>query len=319
GKIHTPVRRFGVHDLLVRMAYRKAFNSLSPRFRFRVAHIHVRTPITENIPHLAAKEHLPVVVTEHSSFYHRGIALKSKSEQEKETDRITRWFAHPSIRKVLPVSWDLGDILNTRFGIPWDKLQVIPNVAAAEFLSGPIPVKPPFRIVLAARWSDPKDPSLFIEALHLLPKELRSSLSIHWVGDGDQMEKVRSACASFIAEGIMTFPGRLPKSELAPLLAQAHLLVHPTKAENLPCIIIESLCCGTPVLSNAVNGIPELVDDTNGRLAPPNDPITFANTLRWIMENYPHFDRVAIAKAAVERYSAEAVAKQITAVYDQFS
>lgn len=318
-QIQTPIRRFGVHDFLVRMAYRRVFKSLSPRFHFRVAHIHVRTPITENIPALAVEMKLPVIITEHSTFYHRGIGIRFGTEQDKEVDRIHAWFRHPSIRMVLPVSVDLATTLNERYGIPLAKLQVIPNVASDDFHLGSVQGPPPFRIVLAARWAGNKDPAMFIEALHLLPKELRNSLSIDWVGDGDLMEETRTACAEFIANGIMRFPGRASKSELAPLLAQAHLLVHPTKAENLPCIIIESLCCGTPVLSNAVNGVPELVDDTNGLLTPAEDPAAFANGLRWIMESYQHYDRTAISKAAMDRYSAKAVAKQIVAVYDRFS
>ena len=273
--------------------------------------------MTENAVQIAEELHLPVIVTEHSTFYHRGIGLKQESEQAKEVDRISRWFAHPSIRMVLPVSQDLHDILNERFGVPTVKLRVIPNVASSVFFRQGTLEPPPFRIVLAARWAGNKDPTLFIGALHLLPEWLRRSLSIRWVGDGEFINEARAASAHYIDQGIMHFPGRLSKAELAPFLAQAHLLVHPTKAENLPCIIIESLCCGTPVLSNAVNGVPELVDGTNGRLTPAQDPVAFAHELRWIMENYAHFDRNAIAQTAQARYSAKAVAQQIMDVYDK--
>ncbi|MFZ1616641.1 MAG: glycosyltransferase [Flavobacteriales bacterium] len=317
GEIQTAVRRFGLHNFLVRLAYRRALAMLSSRFRFRLAHIHVRTPMTENGVHLAVQEKLPVIITEHSTFYHRGISLQREAEQTQEVERISRWFAHPSIRMVLPVSQDLHEILHERFGIPTVKLRVIPNVASPVFIRRGRVETTPFCIVLAARWAGNKDPALFIEALHLLPELLRRTLSIQWVGDGEFIDETRAACAPYIQQGFMHFPGRLSKVELAPILAQAHLLVHPTKAENLPCIIIESLCCGTPVLSNAVNGVPELVDETNGRLTAPQDPVAFAHGLLWIMENYAHFDRDGIARAAQARYSAKAVAQQIVDVYDK--
>ncbi|MBK7287223.1 MAG: glycosyltransferase [Flavobacteriales bacterium] len=207
GEIQTPVRRGGWHDRIVRSAYRKAILKYSDRYRFRVMHIHNRTPITENASFVGEEMGLPVVVTEHSSFYHLWIHHLGAEVGSQTRERIINWFARPSIRAVLPVSRDLGRVLQDDFDVAKEKIHVVPNVASPIFKPAASEHVPPFRILLAARWSAPKDPFLFIDALHLLPVGVRNSLHVDWVGDGDQIEQARAACAVFIMDGIMYFRG----------------------------------------------------------------------------------------------------------------
>ncbi len=315
GVIQTPARRFGFHDKIVRHAYRMAMARLGRKFRFRFVHLHVRTPVTMNALSVGAERGLPGIVTEHSSFYHVGIDQLPPLLRTRTETRISRWFAQPSIRAVLPVSTDLGRVLQQRFGVPQAKITVVPNVASPLFHPRSPLNNDRFRIVLAARWAEPKDPGLFVDVLHRLPQELVRRLHVTWAGDGAQYAATQHACRTMIEQGIVHFPGRMAKPELAKLLAQAHLLVHPTRAENLPCIIVESLCSGTPVLSMAVNGIPELVHPGNGVLCPPGHPEAFAAALQQIISTYS-FNRPLIAADARQRYSQTQVAYRLMAIYE---
>jgi glycosyltransferase involved in cell wall biosynthesis len=316
GAIRTPVRRFGIYEMLVRLAYRSALRRLSGRFKFKLAHVHVRTAITEQVPGVAREKGWPVVVTEHSSFYHRGIGLRDKRQQETAVVHISKWFAQKNIVAVLPVSRDLGRVLQTRFGVAPHLITVIPNVGAPVFQPMLLPPTPPVRLVLAARWSGPKDPDTFIRALGLLPMSILKQIQVDWVGDGDQVSATMAACKDLIDSGVVKFHGRLAKEDLAKLVGQAHLLVHPTTAENLPCIIIEALCCGTPVLSNAVNGITELIDDSSGILCPARDPVAMAKGLERFVAEPSLFDRAFIAISAQRKYSAKQVGAAIVTVYE---
>ncbi len=52
----------------------------------------------------------------------------------------------------------------------------------------------------------------------------------------------------------------------------ADVLLFPARADNSPLVVLESLACGTPVVSFAVGGIPEDVrDGETGRVVAPND------------------------------------------------
>lgn len=54
--------------------------------------------------------------------------------------------------------------------------------------------------------------------------------------------------------------------ELAKLYAACDVLLYPTQADNLPLVILESMACGTPVISSRLGGIPEILDESNGFL-----------------------------------------------------
>lgn len=64
---------------------------------------------------------------------------------------------------------------------------------------------------------------------------------------------------------------------LALAYAAADVVVVPSREDNLPNIMLESLACGTPVAAFAIGGIPDVViDGVNGRLAPPFDTTALA-------------------------------------------
>ena len=58
------------------------------------------------------------------------------------------------------------------------------------------------------------------------------------------------------------------QTELAEIYTAADILMNPTREDNFPTVNIESLACGTPVLTFATNGSPEIIDDSCGRVVP---------------------------------------------------
>ena len=99
--------------------------------------------------------------------------------------------------------------------------------------------------------------------------------------------------------------GHLGHSQIVELLRSAKASVLPSEwYENNPLGVIESLCCGTPVIGAAIGGIPELLSSSNG--------ITFSsgNTeeLTSIFRNFDHrhsFPRNHIAAEARARFRQE--------------
>ena len=71
----------------------------------------------------------------------------------------------------------------------------------------------------------------------------------------------------------ISYLGRLQdESSLALLYSAADLLVVPSRQENLPNTILESMACGTPCVAFNQGGIPEIIDHgLNGYLANPFD------------------------------------------------
>jgi glycosyltransferase involved in cell wall biosynthesis len=313
--VKTPLRRCGSQELLVRRAFTRLFRALRTKHRFDLVHIHVRTEVTEQVISIAEKMGLPVVVTEHNSFYHLGIRSLPQNEENRIRQHIRKWFTSANIAAVMPVSEDLANVLSNEFNVEPGLITVVPNVAHAAFKPGPRSQQPPFRMVLAAVWRPPKDHAVFIEALAALPRELRTACRVDWVGYGPDMEVIKARCHIELPDVDIHFPGKLDKPALAELMQKAHLFVLPTKADNLPCVVLESHCCGTPVVSMAVNGLPEMVDGTNGMLVPPNAPLAMAEALAHCIRTPNQFDHHVIAEKARSRYSSEAVANAIIGIY----
>gem|GEM_PF-307408 len=313
--ILTPLRRFELAERLVRLHYKRIIPQWHKEEPFALIHIHVRTEVTEHVLTTAKKLDLPVVVTEHNSFYHLGIRQLPPAVEQHQRMKIRQWFKHPNIRMVMPVSNDLSHVLNTDFDVPKEKLAVIHNVAADVFKRAKSPPDEPFRMMLAAVWRPPKDHDVFIKAIALLPPELSDRCVIEWVGYGPDYAVIMDRCELEIPHVDIRFPGYQDKQSMANLMQRSHLFVLPTHADNLPCVVIESLCCGTPVVSMNVNGVPELIDGSNGILVPASDPQALANALVECMRTKDRFDRVGIAEAASPKFSAVAISQKISTIY----
>lgn len=313
--IRTPIRRFGLFGHLVRKAYAELATELNAERPFDLMHIHVRNEVTEHALPIAEAMDLPIVVTEHASHYHLGILDLPPEQQKAERAAIKKWFSNDRIARVMPVSQNLARILSTDFGVRVERIDVVPNIAAPCFTLTENPPKKPIRIMLGAVWRPPKDPDLFIDALASIPSSLLQDLIIDWTGYGPFMDHIKERCAQILPHLDIRFPGVLTKAQMAQHMQLAHLFVLPTTTENLPCVILESLCCGTPVLSMEINGIPEMVDRSNGILIPPRDVKAMANALVEILKEPFLFDREAIATAALERFAQEPVRKKILENY----
>jgi len=121
----------------------------------------------------------------------------------------------------------------------------------------------------------------------LLPGMLRVGLPVHSLGVISGNERLRLAyCA-------------------------ADLYVLPSREDNLPNTLLESMACGTPVLAADCGGNPDLVmDSVNGLLASTADPGSFCDKLLKV-KRAPELVRSMGADARdmiVRRFSLEAIA-----------
>lgn len=82
------------------------------------------------------------------------------------------------------------------------------------------------------------------------------------------------------------FLPRLPQPELARYMGQAAVFVFPTYSEGLPRVVFEAMSAGLPVLSTAVSGIPEIVQEgETGILLEPGDEAGLSQNMCWLLEH----------------------------------
>ena len=88
------------------------------------------------------------------------------------------------------------------------------------------------------------------------------------------------------------FVSWVANDELPYYLNQLKLLIIPSYTEGLSNIMLEAMACGTPVLSNSVGGIPDVIKNgETGFLMKNNDPDTIMQEIIEI-SNFKDMDKV---------------------------
>ena len=109
--------------------------------------------------------------------------------------------------------------------------------------------------------------------------------------------------------------GVLSPKRMALAMAAADAVVVPSRMENLPNMVAESLACGTPVAAFAVGGIPEMIrQGETGFLARPHDPEDLAKGICELLTRGGAM-RAACAAFALETYAPETIARRHLELY----
>lgn len=102
--------------------------------------------------------------------------------------------------------------------------------------------------------------------------------------------------------------------ELASLYNIASVMVVPSLTENLSCVIMESMSCGTPVVAFGIGGNGDMIDHrVNGYLAKEGDNDDLAKGILWSL-NTPELSNNA-CKKVLSYFNPARVAQQYSALY----
>lgn len=88
-----------------------------------------------------------------------------------------------------------------------------------------------------------------------------------------------------LPKGIKHIPRTNNQEELAHLYSRAMILCNPTYEDSLPTVNIESIACGTPVISYRTGGCPETIDETTGFIIEQGDITGMAEIIRSFTAN----------------------------------
>jgi sugar transferase (PEP-CTERM/EpsH1 system associated) len=240
---------------------------------------------------------------------------------------LLRRLLVPFIDRYVPVSRDLNGWLEQVVRIPRRKLQLIDNgVDTERFCAGGPAADEPWRddadafvIGTVGRLQDVKDQATLIEAFselrRLLPDE---RLRLVLVGDGPLRPRLQAQVAEHGLQDSVWFAG--PRSDVAPVMRSFSLFVLSSIAEGTPVTLLEAMSSELPVVSTAVGGIPDLVEQgVAGALVPAGDPHALAAAIApYVRERAVARRHGAAGRArVVQQYSMQAMLGAYVALYDE--
>jgi glycosyltransferase involved in cell wall biosynthesis len=112
----------------------------------------------------------------------------------------------------------------------------------------------------------------------------RPRMKVYIVGDGHQRDLVDQAIASRNAAAYVHALDGCSFDDVALWIAASDLVTLPSYMEGCPNVVLEALAAGRPVVATHVGGIPELMDDSCGRLVPPRDAAALATALAQVLD-----------------------------------
>jgi glycosyltransferase involved in cell wall biosynthesis len=237
-------------------------------------------------------------------------AIKSDSREPSWQLRrrtLQRRLVYRLVTHFVPVTSAAKDDLCMVFGVPDAKCTVLYNSlrdpadndgeqAASKTLSTGS------QIVCVGRFDPVKGQDVLIRAAQLLKRDF-PDLKIDFIGDGALKDKCQELAHALEVQDVCAFLGNRLHDEVLHFIKSADLSVVPSRIDNCPMTIIESLACGKPVLASRVGGIPELIDDgVEGFLVLAEDPGLLAERLRSLL-SYPAL-RATLAANARDRFLA---------------
>ena len=103
---------------------------------------------------------------------------------------------------------------------------------------------------------------------------------------------------------------------LVKLYNAADAFILPSSQDNLPNTVVESLCCGTPVVGFSIGGIPEMITHMQtGYLAEVKNSLSLANGIYNILFFSPK-QREFVRECALRMFSEKTVADKYIALYN---
>lgn len=167
--------------------------------------------------------------------------------------------------------------------------------------------------VMSAR----EDPSVVLEALARSSVDLGEVALVVTGPDRHGSERARNTAGALGIADRVRFAGFVDDDDLAPLLAGACALVHPSRDEGFGLTPLEAMAVGTPVIASGAGSLPEVVGP-GARLVDPDDTGAWQAAIDDVVGDRDTRDRlIAAGRAHQAQFTWDRTARRTLALYDE--
>lgn len=286
----------------------KAFLSLTKTIgKFDLVHLNKLFPFGLFALFLKWFYNKPFLISEHWTGYHSPLV-----KQLSKTEIILSKLIAKQASFICPVSNNLKDAMIAAGLL--GNYQRIPNVVdTGKFVVSP-DKNSTFTILHVSNMLDMhKNVSGILKAVKQFSKQI-SGFQLILIGENALQYKRLAKELNLLT--YVQFLEHQPHHEIIKHLQEAHVFVLFSNYENLPCVILESFACGTPVISTNVGGVSEYFPDDFGFLIEPNNTTRLAKKLVELY-NVTTWNTKKMHVYAENNFSNESIAEAFDSLYLQ--
>ena len=268
-----------------------------------ILHAQVTIPAGYATCKLGKKYNIPVVVTEHATYYERFF----NDENKKYSDFVLNNSYYTTVSKYM-ADWILKK---------YKQCDVLPNLIEVDNFKLPRKKIKDLKLITVVALRKVKRVDDIIEALKIIVEEKKvNNATLTVVGDGLDATYFKNRCSELNMDKYVTFVGKKNKKEIAKILNQHNIYVMSSQIETFGIPAIEAFASGMPVVATKCLGPEEFVDSKNGKLIPIGDPKKMADAILDVYNNLDKYDIKYLRKTA-DKYSAKSVADTAIKIYKQ--
>ena len=264
---------------------------------------------------------IPSVVTVHD------VAFRTYTDMYKPWDRAIydrKWAsACRRATRIIAISESTRRDILRFYDVPEERVVVVYQPVQDIFYGTPAPLTfdvPHDYMLYVGSLNSRKNLLAVVQAMEMLPADLRLPLVVVGDGSGDYADKVLAYVASHGMERWFVRRRVDDNAQLQALYAHARLFVYPSHYEGMGLPVIEAQLSGCPVITSNVSSLPEAGGDAALQVL-PTDVRALADAMEQLITDDTLVTRLSSEgrTRSHQRFAPERLAKELTDVYSEIA
>lgn len=201
----------------------------------------------------------------------------------------------------------------------WSKFHIVRcGVNPEQFIANKTKKEKDYKnIVCVGRLTPSKGQLILLEASKILTEQ-KIKHKVTLIGGGEDYNLIKEKITEYGMEKNIIMTGPIGQDEVLAALKECDIFVLPSFAEGIPVALMEAMAMEIPVVTTAITGIPELIQNgKDGFLVEPSNKEQLAEVIKWIIENNDKMEKISVAARmkVKEKYDVEKNTKILADIF----